>query len=266
MAIWVALILGIVQGLTEFLPVSSSGHLTLLGKIFGIGETTFLLTILLHVATLFAVLFVLRKEIWELIKNPFSRQACNLYLATIPTVLIVFLAKEVIDNVLENTKLLPYFFLLTALLLLVTYFISKNQEKKNAQKSYTVESGFLRNNLTSIVMGVAQGLAVLPGISRSGSTICAGLLCGEDRKNVAKFSFLMSLPVIIGSMLYEIIKGDFNALGEEGMVAPTIVAFLSAFIVGIVSIKFMLKVVEKGKYYYFSIYLFAISIISFFVV
>lgn len=266
MAIWVALILGIVQGLTEFLPVSSSGHLTLLGKLFGIGETTFLLTVLLHVATLFAVLFVLRKEIWELIKHPFSRQACNLYLATIPTVLIVFLSKGILDEALGTTKLLPYFFLLTALLLLVTYFISKNQEGKNIEKRYVVENGFRRNNLTSIVMGVAQGLAVLPGISRSGSTICAGLLCGEDRKNVSKFSFLMSIPVIIGSMLYEFIKGDFGIIGGNEMIAPTIVAFLSAFIVGIVSMKFMLKVVEKGKYYYFSIYLFAISIVSFFLV
>ncbi len=263
MAIWVALILGIVQGLTEFLPVSSSGHLLLLSKLFGISEGTLLLTILLHVATLFAVLFVLRKEIWELIKHPFSRKACNLYLATIPTVLIVFVSKGFFDDAFENSKLLPYFFLLTALLLLVTYFINKKRQQRNLDFS---NGGFRKNNLTSVVMGIAQGLAVLPGISRSGSTICAGLLCGEDRSEVAKFSFLMSVPVILGSMLFEILKGDFGVLAAENMALPTIVAFLSAFVVGVVSIKFMLKVVEKGKYYWFSIYLIALSILTFFVV
>lgn len=263
MAIWVALILGIVQGLTEFLPVSSSGHLLLLSNLFGINEGTLLLTILLHVATLFAILFVLRKEICELIKHPFSRKACNLYLATIPTVLIVFVSKGFFDDAFENSKLLPYFFLLTAILLLVTYFISKKQEQRNLDFS---NGGFRKNNLTSVVMGIAQGLAVLPGISRSGSTICAGLLCGEDRSEVAKFSFLMSIPVILGSMLFEILKGDFGILAVENMALPTIVAFLSAFVVGVVSIKFMLKVVEKGKYYWFSIYLIALSILTFFVV
>lgn len=263
MTIWVALILGIVQGLTEFLPVSSSGHLALLGKLFGISEGTLLLTILLHVATLLAVLFVLRKEIWELIKHPFSREACNLYLATIPTVLIVLVSKGFFDDTFENSKLLPYFFLLTAILLLVTYFISKRQTQ--TEMDYP-KNGFKRNNLSSLVMGAAQGLAVLPGISRSGSTICAGLLCGEERSKVAKFSFLMSIPVILGSLLFEIVKGDFGVLAAENMALPTIVAFISAFVVGILSMKFMLKIVEKGKYYYFSIYLIALSILAFFVV
>ena len=263
MSIWIALVLGIVQGLTEFLPVSSSGHLTLLNKIFGISGNTLLLTILLHLATLFAVFYVLRKEIWQLICHPFSRQAKNLYLATIPTVAIVLLSKGFLEDSFASAKLLPYCFLITAALLLFTYFLGK----KNQQKVFEYPTvGFKNNIRTSVVMGVAQGLAVLPGISRSGSTICAGLLSGEKRENVAKFSFLMSIPIILASMLYEIIKGDFGVVSQKGMALPIIVAFLSAFIVGILSIKLMLKVVEKAKYYWFSIYLVALAILAFFVV
>lgn len=263
MTIWVALVLGIVQGLTEFLPVSSSGHLTLLNKIFGIDGNTLLLTILLHIATLFAVLYVLRKEIWQLIKHPFSREAKNLYLATIPTVLIVLISKGFLEDSFKSAKLLPYCFMLTAVLLAVTFFLSEKTKQKNL---YYPSVGFRSNARTSIVMGIAQGLAVLPGISRSGSTICAGLLSGEDRGKVAKFSFIMSVPIILASMLYEIIKGDFGVLATEGMAAPIAISFIASFIVGIASIKLMLRVVEKAKYYWFSIYLVAISILSFFVV
>ncbi len=263
MTLWVALILGIVQGLTEFLPVSSSGHLTLLNKIFGIEGNTLILTILLHVATLFAVFFVLRKEIWQLIRHPFSLEARNLYIATIPTILIVLLSKGFLEDEFFSARLLPYFFILTAVILAVTNIIDERNKKRNLY--YPVE-GFRNNIRTSIVMGVAQGLAVLPGISRSGSTICAGLLAGENREKTAKFSFLMSIPIILGSMLYEILKGDYSAFVNSSMVAPLVVAFLSAFLVGILSIKLMLGIVQNAKYYWFSIYLVGVAILAFFVV
>lgn len=263
MTLWIALILGLVQGLTEFLPVSSSGHLTLLNKIFGIEGNTLLLTILLHVATLFAVFFVLRKEIWQLIRNPFSLEARNLYIATIPTVLIVLLSKGFLEDQFSSAKLLPYCFILTAILLAVTNVIDERNKKKNL---YYPDQGFRNNVRSSLVMGIAQGLAVLPGISRSGSTICAGLLAGENREKTAKFSFLMSIPIILGSMLYEILKGDYGTLASTSMIAPLIVAFLSAFLVGIFSIKLMLRVVQNAKYYWFSIYLVGVSILAFFVV
>ena len=263
MTLWIALILGLVQGLTEFLPVSSSGHLTLLNKIFGIEGNTLLLTILLHVATLFAVFFVLRKEIWQLIRHPFSLEARNLYIATIPTVMIVLLSKGFLEDQFSSAKLLPYCFILTAILLAVTNVIDERNKKKNL---YYPDQGFRNNVRSSLVMGIAQGLAVLPGISRSGSTICAGLLAGENREKTAKFSFLMSIPIILGSMLYEILKGDYGTLASTSMIAPLIVAFLSAFLVGIFSIKLMLRVVQNAKYYWFSIYLVGVSILAFFVV
>lgn len=263
MTIWVALILGVVQGLTEFLPVSSSGHLTLLNKIFGIEENTLILAILLHLATLFAVIFVLRKEVWEIVKRPFSKMAINLYIATIPTVIIVLLTKGLLEDSFTSAKLLPYCFLFTAVLLFITYLIG---EKNKSKKTFIKTNEFKNNRRTPIIMGIAQGVAVLPGISRSGSTICAGLLAGEERETVAKFSFLMSIPIILASMLWEIISGDLSSISSPSMIAPILVSFISAFLVGIVSIKLMLKIVEKAKYYWFSIYLIGVSILSFFVV
>ena len=264
MNILFALLLGIVQGLTEFLPVSSSGHLTLLNKIFGVKENTLILAILLHLATLFAVVFVLRKELWELIKHPFGRKAINLYIATIPTVFIVLLTKSFLEDSFQNAKLLPYCFLITAFLLLLTFFIKKKYNYKNL--NFLNKDEFNKNTKTSLLMGIAQGLAILPGISRSGSTICAGLINGENKETVARFSFLMSVPIIIASMIWEIASGSLHNIANSDMILPLIVSFLSAFLIGILSIKLMLKVVKKAKYYWFSIYLIFISIVSFFLV
>ena len=262
MSILVALILGIVQGLTEFLPVSSSGHLLLLNQLFGINGDFLLVSIILHFATLLAVVFVFWKDIWELIKHPFSKPAINLYVATIPTVVIVLIFKKFIESSFENASLLPFCFMLTAVLLLITYFLSNRKNK--GQVEYENYCEIKRSS--AFAMGISQGLAVIPGISRSGSTICTGLILGENRKESAKFSFLMSIPIIIASMIYEIVfsssTASINAIGAM----PLIVAFIAAFLVGIISIKFMLKVVEKAKYYYFSIYLIILSIISLFVV
>lgn len=251
MLVVVALILGIVQGLTEFLPVSSSGHLFLLSKLFKV-ETSLYLTVILHVATLLAVLFVLRSEIWEMITHPFSKKAINLYTATIPTVAIVLLFKTKLDSVFESGAYLPFFFMLTAAILFLTYVFSKNKKQPDFAREIKSSSAFF--------MGLAQGLACVPGISRSGSTICTGLLCGEDKKESAKFSFLMSVPIILASLVYELLFSTESIVSVGAL--SVAVAFLSAFLVGILSIKFMLKIVEKAKYYYFSIYLFALSILS----
>ena len=146
---------------------------------------------------------------------------------------------------------------------MITYLLSN---KKVEDKSYENDFNGTVKWTSALGMGIAQGLATIPGISRSGSTICTGLLLGESRKESAKFSFLMSIPIIIASMLYEIIfTSSSQTLSQIGIV-PLLVAFVSAFLVGIFSIKFMLKIVEKAKYYYFSIYLFILSIVSMFIV
>lgn len=253
MTIWLAILYGFIQGATEFLPVSSSGHLVLFNNIFKTENNFIFFSLLLHLATLFSVVWVLRKEVLYLIKHPLSDYAVKLYLATIPTVLIVLLFKGFFEESFNGT-FLPICFMLTAMFLIIVEFISKKQIKPINKK-------------ISFIMGIAQGIAVLPGISRSGSTIIAGLMCGGDRKEVSKFSFLMSIPIILASMLYELLDCYiFNQSILDAPIIPTLVAFITAFIVGLVCVNFMLNAIQKIKLYYFSIYLIILSIFSFFII
>ena len=187
-------VLGLVQGLTEFLPVSSSGHLVFLDKIFGVETGNFLfVSILLHVATLFSVIVLYRKTIFELIKHPFSKQSKLVIVATIPTVIIVLLFKGFFENSFSGSYL-SICFMFTAILLMLTYFKTKNIKKKYKQFNYT----------TALGVGLMQGLAVLPGISRSGSTISTAVLMGSDPNDATSFSFILSIPIILASLLYEV--------------------------------------------------------------
>lgn len=261
MSLIVAVLLGIVQGIAEFLPVSSSGHLMLLGKVFGIQNDIFSISILLHFATLFAVIFAFRKEIWEMLKRPLSKNSINIYLATIPTFIVVLLYKLYLEDLFGVYKLLPFGFLITALLLFLTYLLSNNKRKTQ----YSEDLIPIKKS-SAILMGVAQGFAVLPGISRLGATMCTGILAGEDEGVSVKFSFLLSIPIILASMANELIKGGFSNVSNIQKVLPLILSFSLAFAVGLLSIQFMLNIVKKGRYFLFSIYLFVISIISFFVI
>lgn len=253
MTVWCAIFLGALQGLTEFLPVSSSGHLVLFQNIFGI-ETDFLFfSVLLHLATLFAVVLVLWKDIKHLVFHPFCKEAQMLYTATIPTVLIVLLFQGFFEGAFSGV-FLPICFMITAFLLFVTEVLAKKTSGKMTFK-------------TGLITGIAQGLAVLPGISRSGATICTAVLLGVDRKRASRFSFILSIPIILASMAYEILGAVTS--GEEILtlpVLPTILAFLSAFIVGVLSVKFMLGAFQKIKLWWFSIYLIVLSAISLFII
>lgn len=254
MVIFFVIILALVQGLTEFLPVSSSGHLVLLGKIFGIENDFLLLSVILHVATLFSVLIVLKDEVKEIIKNPFGNLSKKLIVATIPTVVIVLCFKSFFDSTFSG-KFLPLCFMSTAVIIVVTELISlKQQEKKPL------------NYARGIFMGIAQGIAVMPGISRSGATICAGLLTGAERKEVAHFSFLMSIPIILASLVLEVY--EYAKAGQVLTLAwyELLIGFVVAFITGIFAVKFMLKVIEKRRLLWFAVYLVIISIVSFFVI
>lgn len=251
MSIIEAIIFGLIQGLSEFLPISSSGHLVLFSKIFSTQGDFIFFSVVLHFATLLAVLIYFYKEIFYLIKHPFSKQAIQLYLATIPTVILVLIFKNFVEDSFSGT-LLPFCFMLTAVLLVISQILSTKSTKKLTKGG-------------AIAMGIAQGIATFPGISRSGATICTGLILGYERNETAKFSFLMSVPIIIASMAYELLKGFKFGFGEI-FVTPTIIAFVVAFISGLLSIKFMMWAVNKLKLYWFGIYLFIISIVSFFVV
>ena len=252
--IFFVIILAFVQGLTEFLPVSSSGHLVHLNKFFGIQNDFLLLSVILHVATLFSVLIVLRKEVKEIVLNPFGDLFKRLVFATIPTVLIVLIFKGFFDSAFDG-RYLPFCFMLTAVLIVTSEIVCA---KKGSKKPIFKKS--------ALVMGLAQGIAVLPGISRSGATICSGLMCGCERKQVSHFSFLMSVPIILASLVLEVY--EYVSLGQALTLQwyELLIGFLVAFVTGIFSVKFMLKIVEKHKLVWFAVYLAILSILSFFVI
>ena len=248
-----AIIIGFVQGVGEFLPISSSGHLVLFNQIFSTNADFLFFSVMLHFASLFAVLFVLKKEVLYLVKNPFSALSLKLCLATLPTVVIVLCFKAFFENAFGGAYL-PVCFMITAVLLFLTELFSQKKSSKKLTKK------------SALLVGIAQGLAVLPGISRSGATISAALLCGVGRENASKFSFLLSVPIILSSVLFEIIDGiSLNKPLFDVGIGQTLIAFVAAFVVGVISVKFMLKTFQKIKLWWFSIYLAGLSIFSFFI-
>lgn len=244
-------LLGLIQGLTEFLPVSSSGHLVLFGNLFGIEENLFL-SILLHCATLLSICVVFRKDIWQMIKNPFSKQTMLIVVATIPTCLIALVLMPIVKQSFAG-EFLPLCFVISAILL----FLSDTKSKKQGGKEIDFKSAF--------VIGVAQGLAVFPGISRSGTTISAGLFNGNDKQQTAKFSFLMSIPIILLSLVMEIYEIVASGTTPNIQILPTIVAFVTAFIVGIFAIKLMIKFTVQSNLKWFSFYLLIMAVVALFV-
>ena len=249
MQIFLALFfLGIVQGLTEFLPVSSSGHLVLFGKLLGIEESLFV-SILLHVATLLSILVVFYKDVWQMIRHPFSKQTMLLAVATLPTCVIALVLMPLIKQSFAG-GFLPICFLLSAIML----FVAEKVSQKSAKGQLNFKTAF--------IMGVAQGFAVFPGISRSGTTISAGLLSGAEKEQTAKFSFLMSLPIVFLSLVMEIFEIATGGVTVQVEVVPMIVSFVTAFLVGIFSIKLMINLTAKSSLKWFSLYLVCIAIIS----
>lgn len=242
--------MGLVQGLTEFLPVSSSGHLVLLANIFNVEESLFI-SILLHVATLLSICVVFYKDIFALLRHPFSKNTLMLVVATIPTCLIALVLMPFIKSSFGGS-FLPVSFLITATILVITELFAKNTK----EFSYK----------TAIIMGIAQGFAVFPGISRSGATISAGLLSKGDKKECAKFSFLMSIPIILLSLIMEIYEGISGGINISYPISAIIISFIVAFLSGIFAIKFMMKLTEKGKLWWFSCYLLLLSLVTFFIV
>lgn len=242
-------IIGLIQGLTEFLPVSSSGHILLFSKIFNVDCDILLLSIVAHLGTLFAVFVCMRKKIIALIKKPFSKQTLNLVIASAPAVLFVLLFSNLIDK-LYGIHFVMFGFIITGILLLFA---------ENAKVKYLSP-----NKKTSLFMGLMQGFAILPGVSRSGSTMAVGMFSGLSKKEACEFTFLMSIPIIIGSALWESLKLVGSNISFP--LLPLFVAFITSFVFGILSIKIMLKVVNNKKLSYFSIYMIVVAIITLFVI
>ncbi len=251
MDIWQAIVLGAVQGFTEFLPVSSSGHLILLQNWFGITENVIFYSVMLHLGTLVPVLLVLYKDVFELFKKPFNR-LWYLVLATIPAGIMGIIFSKVIDiDTLfeDNVWLLSITFLITAGEMLYSETRCKKVQMLNGI-----------NVKTSFIMGCGQAVGVLPGISRSGTTITAGCLANVKRESNANFTFIMSIPIILAAVLMESL--DLVQGGGMGSIdaIPLLFGVLTALLCGYIAIKFMLKIIKKANYKWFSLYLILISI------
>ncbi|MDR1644578.1 MAG: undecaprenyl-diphosphate phosphatase [Tannerellaceae bacterium] len=248
---WIeALILGVIQGLTEFLPVSSSGHLVIGSTLFGLnGDENLAFAIVVHAATVLSTIVVLWSEISTLFKGLFrfkwneeTSSVAKILLSMIPVAIIGVCFKEDVEK-LFGSGLLPVgcMLILTALLLAFSYYAKPRQKETLSFKD-------------SFIIGIAQACAVLPGLSRSGSTIATGILLGNQKEQVAKFSFLMVIIPILGEAFLDLIKGDFSA-EASGLSAVTLLAgFLAAFATGAIACKWMINLVKKGKLIYFAYY------------
>jgi len=243
-----AIILGAVQGITEFLPVSSSGHLVILQKVFGISEPALLFDTMLHIGTLFAVLFIFWKEIVKILKNPIQKLTGFLIIATVPIVVIALIFKDFIEQTFHSGKYIGFFFLITAIALLVSEHLSKRPGKTRNESEMTWKD--------AVIIGVLQGIAILPGVSRSGLTISGGLSRKLDREFAARFAFLMSIPAVLGALVFQlknIIKSD--ALSSSNIaILPIVLGTVTAFIVAIFSVRLMLKIVKEKSLKDFAIY------------
>ena len=250
-----AALLGLLQGLGEFLPISSSGHLLLGRMVLGLtideSPAYKMLDILLHVGTLIPVIIVFWKDWWDILKNPFkSRTLLLLFIASMPTLVFKVIFDDFIDSC-DTGWFLGVSFLMTAVFLLVAEYVSS----KNAHKTGKV--GFFH----AIVMGCMQGIALLPGVSRSGSTLAGGLLSGLDRKSGAKFAFMMSAPAIAGALLLEGKDAIENGWISDLAVVPTIVGVIGASVTGYIAIRFMLKLMTKISLNWFALYVAILGVI-----
>ena len=244
-----AIILGIIQGLTEFLPVSSSGHLELAKAILGdtsVPEESLTFTVVLHFATALSTLVIFRKEVAEIIKGLFQfkwndefKFSVKIILSMIPAVFVGLLFEDELESFFGGKILLVgVMLLITALLLLLA------DKAKNTNKEVTFSN--------SVIIGISQAIAMLPGISRSGATISTSVLLGIDRTRAAKFSFLMVVPLIFGKIGKDLFGGDLSFHSSD--IIPISAGFIAAFFAGLLACKWMIALVKKSKLSYFSLY------------
>ena len=251
-----AFILGLVQGLTEFLPVSSSGHLEIFNHLLGVNpENNLMFAITVHGGTVLSTIVVFRKQLAQLLKgffqfrmNPETQFVLKLLLSLIPILIVGFTLRDFVEGFFGgNLLMVGCMLLLTALLLWFSY----RAKPRTHEVSYR----------DAFIIGIAQALAVLPGLSRSGSTISTGLLLGVKREEAASFSFLMVLIPIIGVNLLDLLKGDLAASPSVGAL-PLLVGFLTSFITGVLACRWMIRLVNKGKLVWFALYCLIVGSVS----
>ncbi|MCB5235202.1 MAG: undecaprenyl-diphosphate phosphatase [Candidatus Cloacimonetes bacterium] len=258
-----AIILGLVQGLTEFIPVSSSGHLVLVQKLFGFGiEENLSFEIFLHLGTLLAVVIYFYRPIWDLIRSLFiwrkdsigeshtKNRKIVLYLiiSTVATGVIYLIFGDWFKAAYQMPRLVASLLIVTGVIL---YLSDMKKDAETPQSNIGI--------VKSTLIGLAQGIAILPGISRSGSTIAASVLCGMKRKDAAQFSFLLSIPAILGANLTSI--KEFQAI-DSAMWGNYIAGFIVSFVSGYLVIAFLIRLIQAGSLKYFSYYLWAVGVIT----
>ncbi len=251
------MILGIVQGLTEFLPVSSSGHLEIAKALLGdtsLAHESMLMTVVLHAATALATLIVFRKDILEIFRgllqfkwNEETKFSLKIVISMVPAAIVGVYFNDQLDALFDRQILLVGFMLLITAVLL--FF---------ADKAKTTDKGV--NNLNSLIIGISQAIAILPGISRSGATISTSVLLGIDRTKAARFSFLMVVPLILAKMGKDLIGGEISY--ESHSLIPMTVGFIAALITGILACGWMIKLVKNSKLTYFAVYCFIVGLLA----
>lgn len=257
MDIVIAFILGLVQGLTEFLPVSSSGHLEIVKSIFNTdfsAKESMLMTVVLHFATALSTICIFRKDIIQILIGLFSKEettqrvfSLKIIISMIPAVIIGLMWEEIIENLFNGQLILVGIMLIITALLL---FLADRSKPTNKEVSFK----------NSFFIGIAQAIAILPGISRSGATIATSVLLGIDKESAAKFSFLMVVPLILGKIFKDILDGAL--LVHEINFLNLLVGFLAAFSTGLLACKWMIKLVKRSQLKYFSIYCTIVAMIT----
>ena len=246
-----ALVLGLLQGLTEYLPVSSSGHLAIGSYLFGLeSDENLAFTVAVHIATVLSTLVVLWKEIDWILKGLFKWQMndetkyfINIVISMIPVGIVGVFFKEQVEQVFGSGLLIVGCMLLVTALLLVFSYYARPRQRENISPWH------------AFLIGISQAIAVLPGLSRSGTTIATGLLLGNKKSALAQFSFLMVIPPILGEALLDVIKGLKGEAAFGGIDAlPLIVGFVAAFVSGCIACKWMINIVKKGKLVWFGVY------------
>lgn len=258
-----ALVLGLIQGLTEYLPVSSSGHIAIVSHFFNLddGESNLAFTVAVHVATVLSTFVILWKEIKWIISGLFKgreeqKYALNIIVSMIPVGIVGVFFKDYVEEIFGSGLLIVGAMLLLTAALLTFSFYAKPRQKENI----SLKDAF--------IIGIAQALAVMPGLSRSGSTIATGLLLGNNKAKLAQFSFLMVIPPILGEALLDtkkMIDGGVASVFNDISVAALVIGFVAAFITGCIACKWMIDIVRKGKLIYFAIYCAVVGAVLLFV-
>jgi len=243
-----AVVLGIIQGFTEFLPVSSSGHLLVFRKLLGLSEAGLFLDTMLHLGTLLAVIAVFWRDILEMIKKPFSHLTLLIIVGTIPTGIIGVLFKDFFEELAVSGATVGWEFLATGAILWIADKVKDRGYKKVERISFA----------DTLIVGTLQGIAILPAISRSGLTISGALFRGIDRETAARFSFLLSIPAIMGAVVVQgadLFDGKLETIGMASLLAGTV----AAAVTGYIAVKWMLQIIRRGSLKGFAYYVWALG-------